>query len=96
MFEDVNPKHWDFESSGERRTCLMVAQPNRYSTLVWHKSSASGGGGECVEVAQENSSVLVRDSRDQSGALLNFTQAEWRRFVRRVKGAAEAGHSPGP
>ena len=31
--------------------------------LAWRTSSASGGSGECVEVAQWESSVLIRDSR---------------------------------
>ncbi|MGZ3391505.1 MAG: DUF397 domain-containing protein, partial [Isosphaeraceae bacterium] len=30
----------------------MAAEPNPYSMLVWRKSRASGGSGECVEVAQ--------------------------------------------
>ena len=63
----------------------MTAQPNRSSTPIWHKSSASAGGGECVEVAMWKSSVLVRDSRDRPGPELEFTQAQWRGFVRRVK-----------
>ena len=53
----------------------MATQPNRDSALIWHKSSASGGGGECVEVAQRKSSVLVRDSGDRSGPVLAFTSA---------------------
>jgi len=63
----------------------MAAQPNRHPTLTWRRSSASTGGGECVEVAQSESSVLVRDSRDQSGALLKFTMPQWRGLVLRVK-----------
>jgi len=64
---------------------LMTAQPNRYSTLIWRKSSMSGGSGECVEVARWKSSVLVRDSGDPAGAILEFSQARWRAFVSHVK-----------
>jgi hypothetical protein len=63
----------------------MATQPNRDSALIWHKSSGSGGGGECVEVAQWQSSVLVRDSGDRSGPVLAFTSAQWRGIVRRIK-----------
>lgn len=71
--------------SGERRIYLMTAQPNRSSTPIWRKSSASAGGGECVEVAQWKSSVLVRDSGDRSGTILELTLTQWRGFVQRVK-----------
>ena len=63
----------------------MTAQPNRYSTLIWRKSSASGGSGECVEVAMWKSCVLVRDSGDQSGTVLEFTSAQWLALLRRLK-----------
>jgi hypothetical protein len=55
----------------------MAVQPNGDSTLNWRKSSASGGQGQCVEVAQSGSSVLVRDSSYPSGAVLVFSQAQW-------------------
>jgi hypothetical protein len=63
----------------------MATQPNRDLTLNWHKSSASGGSGECVEVAQWRSSVLVRDSGDHSGPILTFSLAQWCGLVRRIK-----------
>lgn len=63
----------------------MTAQPNRYSTLIWRKSSASGQGGECVEVATWKSSVLVRDSGDESGTVLELTSAQWLALLRRLK-----------
>jgi hypothetical protein len=63
----------------------MAAQRNPDSTLIWRKSRASGGGGECLEVARSELSVLVRDTRDESGAMLEFGQVQWRGFVGRVK-----------
>jgi len=63
----------------------MASQPNQDSTLVWRKSRRSGESAGCVELARSNSSVLVRDSRDQSEAILEFAPAQWRRFVRRIK-----------
>ncbi len=70
----------------------MFAQPSRYSTvtdrysmLSWRTSSASAGAGECVEVAKSDSFVLARDSRDQSGPVLEFTPTQWLELIRRIK-----------
>ncbi|MFF2354795.1 DUF397 domain-containing protein [Kitasatospora sp. NPDC058115] len=52
------------------------------SDLVWFKSSYSGpDGGECVEVAEATSTVLVRDSKDKSGPHLTFSPEAWEAFV---------------
>jgi hypothetical protein len=66
----------------------MVAQSSQHSTLTWRKSSASGGDGACVEVAQSGSWVFVRDSRNPSGAVLKFTSDQWLGLVRKTKSQA--------
>jgi hypothetical protein len=63
----------------------MAAQPNRYPPLTWRKSSESSSAGECVEVAESDSAVLVRDSRDRSGVTLRFSGPQWRCFTRQVR-----------
>lgn len=63
----------------------MPAPPRRHSTLTWRKSSASAASGECVEIACAGSSVLVRDSRHESGDVLTFTTAQWSAFLRHVR-----------
>jgi Domain of unknown function (DUF397) len=51
----------------------------------WRKSTySSGNGGNCVEVAARDR-VLVRDTKDRSGAVLRFTPPAWRRFAGQVK-----------
>ncbi|MFW6691781.1 DUF397 domain-containing protein [Streptomyces sp. MAR4 CNX-425] len=57
------------------------------STLSsWRKSSYSGGsGGSCVEVADGQPAVPVRDSKDPHGPALVFTGEAWRSFVAAVK-----------
>jgi hypothetical protein len=67
------------------RSSTMSVQPDSYSTLFWRTSRASAGAGECVEVASASSSVLTRDSRDRSGAVLEFTPAQWLALVERIK-----------
>jgi Domain of unknown function (DUF397) len=56
--------------------------------LNWRKASysASNGGG-CVEVADQASRVLVRDTQDRTGPVLRFTPEAWRRFADLVKRA---------
>jgi hypothetical protein len=52
--------------------------------LTWRKSSFSGSEANCVEVAARDR-VLVRDTKNESGATLRFTPAAWRRFADQVK-----------
>lgn len=63
----------------------MPAHPSRYPAITWRKSSASGGNGQCVEVAAMASSVLVRDSHDRSGPVLAVSPAQWAEFLDRIR-----------
>lgn len=52
------------------------------SQAEWFKSSRSGGGQECVEVAfLSRGGVGVRDSKDPGGPALVFTSEQWDRFL---------------
>jgi Domain of unknown function (DUF397) len=55
----------------------------------WRKSSFSGNGGDCVEVASPADAVAVRDTKDTEGPVLRFTPSAWRKFANRVKGWLE-------
>jgi hypothetical protein len=49
---------------------------------MWHKSTRSGGQGQCVEVATNLPGIVaVRDSKDRSGPSLVFTDGEWQAFL---------------
>ena len=52
--------------------------------LVWVKSPHSATG-NCVEVANHDRRVMVRDTNDRTGPVLRFTPAAWRRFADQVK-----------
>jgi len=49
--------------------------------IVWHKSSYSGSGSACVEVARVPDGVLVRDSKDPDGSALTIPTAAWQAFL---------------
>ncbi|MEU1604417.1 DUF397 domain-containing protein [Micromonospora matsumotoense] len=59
-----------------------------FSDARWHKSTRSnGGGGACVEVADNLAGVVVvRDSKDPGGLVLAFEPQAWCAFVARVGG----------
>ncbi|MEW2577189.1 DUF397 domain-containing protein [Streptomyces syringium] len=51
------------------------------SAAVWRKSSASGGEGNCVEVADlANGTVAIRDSKATEREPLRFSVTEWAAF----------------
>lgn len=54
--------------------------------VVWHKSTRSSGGDNCVEVSfADNGDVGVRDSKNPSGPVLEFTSTEWAAFTGGVR-----------
>jgi hypothetical protein len=52
---------------------------------VWRTSSRSGSNGACVEVAEFDGAVAVRDSRDRTGPVLVFGSAAWAAFIAAAK-----------
>jgi hypothetical protein len=65
--------------------------------LTWRKASySSNGGANCVEVARYGSRVLVRDTKDQTGPVLRFSPAAWRRFADRLRGGRSLAPGFGP
>lgn len=56
-----------------------------FTDAVWFKSSYSGqGGDECVEVAFEDGSVGVRDTKDRVGGHFVLKGVGWRAFLESV------------
>lgn len=63
----------------------MVYRSNVGGTLNWRKSSVSGGGNDCVEVAASGPAVLVRDSHDHSAGVLALAPAEWKALLNAIQ-----------
>ncbi len=48
----------------------------------WRKASySSNGGGSCVEAGNFPGGVLVRDTTDRDGTVLNISAEAWQRFT---------------
>lgn len=57
------------------------------TSAMWRKSSySSANGGNCVEVAPNlPGAVAVRDSKNQGGPKLAFSDQAWSAFVQAIK-----------
>lgn len=56
------------------------------STAKWFKSTRSGIGKDCVEVAHlAHGMVGVRDSKNPTGPALVFTPSEWDSFTTSIR-----------
>ncbi len=53
----------------------------------WHKSTASNGGGNCVEVMETaDGGFRVRDTKDGgTGPVLHYTRSEWAAFLEGIQ-----------
>jgi hypothetical protein len=63
----------------------MTTGQDTMLTRPWRKSSRSGGGNDCVEVAQTETCCLVRDSKNPGGARLAVRPRAWAAFIRDIK-----------
>ncbi len=52
---------------------------------TWRKSSRSAAAGHCVEIAVDQRSVAVRDSKDAAGPVLRFGADDWAGFLSGVR-----------
>jgi hypothetical protein len=57
---------------------LTVSEP---AGVVWRKSSHSGAGNDCVEIALVETGAAVRDSKNPQGPKLRFSSREWAGFL---------------
>jgi hypothetical protein len=52
---------------------------------VWRKSSHSGAGNDCVEIALVETGAAVRDSKNPQGSVLRFSDQNWSSFLTTAK-----------
>ncbi|MFC5213942.1 DUF397 domain-containing protein [Streptomyces coerulescens] len=50
-------------------------------TLHWQKSTYSGDGSNCVEIATTPTTIHIRDSKNPAGAHLNLRPTAWADFL---------------
>jgi hypothetical protein len=49
--------------------------------LEWRKARRSANNGACVELAPAAGRILIRDSKDQNGPVIAYSQYSWRSFI---------------
>jgi hypothetical protein len=68
--------------NGDRRNLISM------DNLEWRKTRRSANNGACVELAPAAGQILIRDSKDQNGPVIAYSQFSWRLFV----ASAKTGH----
>jgi hypothetical protein len=58
--------------------------------LRWRKSRASVLS-DCIEVASSGDRILIRDSTDRPGPVLEFPDREWSAFIGRIAESLRPG-----
>jgi predicted secreted Zn-dependent protease len=55
-----------------------------HKSLTW-RTALNCDGGACVEVAADRNIIVIRNSRQPSGPLIEYTTEEWYEFVSGIK-----------
>jgi hypothetical protein len=63
----------------------MSSTKAELQSLRWRKARRSMGNGECVEVAPVSERVLIRDSMNPDGSMLQYHAEVWQSFIREAK-----------
>ena len=60
------------------------------ATVKWRRELACSNNA-CVEVAKVDGTYLIRDAKDPEGAVLSFSEQEWKAFAAAWRPASSAG-----
>ncbi|MDA2808002.1 DUF397 domain-containing protein [Nocardiopsis suaedae] len=55
------------------------------SEPMWHKSTYSDGGANCVEVREHATGADVRDTQNRDAGHLEFPSDQWAALIARVR-----------
>jgi predicted secreted Zn-dependent protease len=55
-----------------------------HNSLIW-LTALNCDGGACVQVAADQNTILIRNSRQPDGPLIEYTPEEWHEFVSGIK-----------
>ena len=64
---------------------MTIPNTQQITAAQWRKSSYSGSGNNCVEVAEVAGARAVRDSKNPDGGHLIFGASAWEAFITDVK-----------
>lgn len=64
---------------------MITPETPETTAVQWRKSSYSGSGNNCVEVATLAAACAVRDSKNPGGGHLTFGGETWKAFIADVK-----------
>ncbi len=64
---------------------MTTPEHSDITAVQWRKSSYSGSGNNCVEVASMAAAVAVRDSKNPDGGHLVFGVKDWEAFLSGIK-----------
>lgn len=59
--------------------------PDSLAAAAWFKSSYSGAGGDCVQVADGGPVIGMRDSKDPAGGTLRLTRLQFAHLLAGLK-----------
>lgn len=63
----------------------MTSKRPEVGDLQWRVARRSVGNGACVEVARAPGAILIRDSKDKGGPVVQYPGNSWRTFLEVAK-----------
>ncbi len=72
---------------------MTLKKTGQRAQLAWRRASFCASG-ECVEVAQQDSMVILRDSTRPHGIVVRYPVEDWVAFVRDVRSGKLDGLVP--